>query len=217
MKRVRSNETGPHLLSPLEYDVYRLIEDWPKRADPERIRSSLPPASLPEVERALASLGEAGYVERIIRGGDAGSVEILRLTPWGKMIATTAKFWWRQELHDWLFKHSRGEVSDDSRPRRSLVKVNLAPWEVGPSFDELDVEALDLPTRARNALRYCGVGTVGQVVRMTAEEPGGRQERRRQYGRGQPDRAEETIFLARLATFSKIWRVPGRQQLLPAR
>ncbi len=177
---------GPHKLPQLEYDIYLLFEPGPRPADPEAIRAELrsaavssedpeqdppggtpsPPASLAEVEAAVASLERQCYIERM-PGADAG--ELWRLTPWGLAALDALRFKLKGRL---LFWERDGRTRGESRPTRSTVVPDLAPWEIGPSFDELDPGYLDLSTRAQNALRRARILRVGQLTALTAKELG---------------------------------------------
>ncbi len=181
--RALATSAGPHRLSELEYQIYQLIERRPWPADLEELRSELrlageraegqepigaarvddPPALRQEVEAVVTALQEASFIETI-EDGEAG--ERLRLTPWGKAAAVSFRHELRMELSDW---ERRGRRRGERRPERTGILIDISPWDVGPSFDDLEIEYLELPRRIESALEWAGVRTVGQLAGMTVE------------------------------------------------
>ncbi len=171
---------GPHLLSQLEYEIYLIIERRPRPTDLEDLRSAAlrgerqgpaapdeaarEPESRPAAERATRHLERLGYIERVSRA-EAG--ELFRLTPWGKaaLVAFRRESGW--QLDEW---ERRWRKRGRRRPQRSDIEIELLPWEIAPSFDELDLDYLDLPTRALHALQNCEIEIIGELTAMTAEE-----------------------------------------------
>ncbi len=179
-----ASNIGPHRLSELEYEIYLLIERRPRLADPEEFRSELrsatertggheptgtagelePPVSRRQVETALVILKEMGFIETI---ADVDAGDRLRLTPWGKAAAVRFRHSSWCELDDW---ERRGRRRGESRPKRSEILIDISPWDIGPSFDDLEIEYLGLPTRIDSALYWAGIKTVGQLSGVTPEE-----------------------------------------------
>ncbi len=111
---------------------------------------------------AVAALQEMGFIEKN-KGREAG--ERLRLTPWGKAAAVSFRHAYGCELSEW---ERRGHKRGESRPTRNGILIEISPWDIGPSFDDLEVEYLDLPQRIESALVCAGIKTVGQLTGMTA-------------------------------------------------
>ncbi len=182
MTKAHLPEHWPQHLSELAHDIYLLIDQQPMPTDLEEIeaiahRSSgrrpadgtelpEPPVTRLEVEQAVAELERFGYVETILRP----SGELFRLTPWAKAAAASGYLLYHWELLDWRAKHRRGQASEDSRPERSEMRVCLPRSSIGPSFDDLVVDHFGLPLRVATTLTRLGVGTVGQLAAMTAED-----------------------------------------------
>ncbi len=174
-------EHWPQHLSELAHDIYLLIDQRPMPTDLEEIeaiarRSSgrrpaggaelpEPPVTRLEVEQAVAELERFGYVETILRP----SGELFRLTPWAKAAAASGHLQYHWALLDWR-AHRRGQASEDGRPERSEMTVCLPRSSIGPSFDALVVEEFGLPLRVATTLIRLGVGFVGQLAAMTAED-----------------------------------------------
>ncbi len=170
---------GPHQLTDLQYDIYLMIERRPRPAEPEALLASLgvihsggsAPAAAPsfwtsrrEVQGAAGELERQGYIERIHL---AERGEHLRLTPWGKAALASFREKFSRDLCEW---RRQGFARGDPEPKLSTTVIELTPWDIGPSFDELDLQYLELPNRVRDALQRIGIETLGQVTGMTAGE-----------------------------------------------
>ncbi len=170
---------GPNQLTDLEYEIYLMIERRPRPAEPEALLASVgvmdPGASAPgealplwtsrrEVERATGELERQGYIERI---NLAEHGEHFRLTPWGKAALVSFR---DKSARDLSESRRQGFARADREPKLSTTVIELTPWDIGPSFDELDLKYLELPPRVRDALRRSGIKTLGRVTGLTAGE-----------------------------------------------